>query len=170
MMLAVILAALLTIPVLGVVTFVQVLYLESLRLRTRDLPSLKFFKDTVEDRIGLKTEQGAGAFSLIKHSLLVWLTILFFAWFADGKPWTARVLWQTGVAVWLTMPRQSSVPSRGLIRYPITGLPEPHRAIMSARKSKRRRKQSAWVWKRYSERQSACATSSATATGSLACR
>ena len=37
MMLAVILATLLTIPLLGVVTFVQVLYLESLRLRTRDL-------------------------------------------------------------------------------------------------------------------------------------
>lgn len=103
MMLAIILAALFTIPLLGIVTFVQVLYLESLRLRTRDLPSLKFFKDTVEARIGLKTEQGAGAFSLIKHSLLVWLTILFFAWFADGHPWTGRVLWETGVAVWLTM-------------------------------------------------------------------
>ena len=47
------------------------LYLESLRLRTRDLPSLKFFKETLEDKIGLKTEQGAGAFSLIKHTLLV---------------------------------------------------------------------------------------------------
>jgi len=103
MTLTLILATLITIPLLGIVTFVQVLYLESLRLRTRDLPSLKFFKDTVEDRIGLKTEQGAGAFSLIKHSLLVWLTILFFAWFADGQPWTVRVLWETGVAVWLTM-------------------------------------------------------------------
>jgi putative hemolysin len=104
MMLAVILAALITIPLLGIVTFVQVLYLESLRLRTRDLPSLKFFKDTLEDRIGLKTtEQGAGAFSLIKHSLLVWLAIFFFAWFADGKPWSGSVLWETGIAVWLTM-------------------------------------------------------------------
>lgn len=103
MMLAIVIAAILTIPLLGVVTFVQVLYLESMRLRTRDLPSLKFFKDTVEDRIGLKTEQGAGAFSLIKHSLLVWLTILCFAWFADGKPWTIQVLWETGVAVWFTM-------------------------------------------------------------------
>jgi putative hemolysin len=104
MMLFVILAALITIPLLGLVTFVQVLYLESLRLRTRDLPSLKFFKDTIEDRIGLKTtEQGAGAFSLIKHSLLVWLAIFFFAWFADGRPWTGSVLWETGVAVWLTM-------------------------------------------------------------------
>lgn len=103
MMIAVIAATLITIPLLGIVTFVQVLYLESLRLRTRDLPSLKFFKDTLEEKIGLKTEQGAGAFSLIKHSLLVWLAILFFAWFSDGHPWTGRVILQTGVAVWLTM-------------------------------------------------------------------
>jgi CBS domain containing-hemolysin-like protein len=103
MMIAVILGALATIPLLAIVTFVQVLYLESLRLRTRDLPSLKFFKETLEEKIGLKTEQGAGTFSLIKHSLLVWLAILFFAWFADGHPWTGAVLLQTGVAVWLTM-------------------------------------------------------------------
>ena len=65
------------IPLLGLVTFVQVLYLESLRLRTRDLPSLKFFKDELEDKIGLKTEQGAGSFSLIKHSLLVAFGVLY---------------------------------------------------------------------------------------------
>ena len=103
MMIAVIAATLLTIPLLGIVTFVQVLYLESLRLRTRDLPALKFFKDTLEEKIGLKTEQGAGIFSLVKHSLLVWLAILFFAWFANGHPWTGRIILQTGVAVWLTM-------------------------------------------------------------------
>jgi CBS domain containing-hemolysin-like protein len=103
MMIAIIAGALITIPLLALVTFVQILYLESLRLRTRDLPSLKFFKDTIEEKIGLKTEQGAGTFSLIKHSLLVWLAIVFFAWFADGRPWNGRVLLQTGVAVWLTM-------------------------------------------------------------------
>jgi len=37
MMPAVIVATLLAIPLLGLVTFVQLLYLESLRLRTRDL-------------------------------------------------------------------------------------------------------------------------------------
>src|SRR5690349_6854216 len=103
MMVAVIAATLLLIPLLGVVTFVQVLYLESLRLRTRDLPSLKFFKDTIEEKIGLKTEEGAGAFSLIKHSLLVFLAILFFAWFSDGRPWTGQALLEAGAAVWLTM-------------------------------------------------------------------
>ena len=50
------------------VTFVQVLYLESLRLRSRDLPALEFFKETLKDRIGLKAERGALAFSLLKHT------------------------------------------------------------------------------------------------------
>src|SRR5437762_1927014 len=84
MILMVALATLITIPLLGLVTFVQVLYLESLRLRTRDLPSIKFFKETLEDRIGAKTEDGAEAFSLIKHSLLILLGISFYIWFGDS--------------------------------------------------------------------------------------
>src|ERR1700758_5578103 len=86
MIAAVIVATLLVIPLLVLVTFVQLLYLESMRLRTRDLPSIKFFKETLEDRLGMKTEQGAGAFSLIKHTLLVFVGLCYFAWFADGQP------------------------------------------------------------------------------------
>jgi CBS domain containing-hemolysin-like protein len=103
MTIGVIAAILITIPLLAVVTFVQVLYLESLRLRTRDLPSLKFFKETLEGKIGLKTERGAATFTLIKHSLLVWMGILFFAWSADGRPWHGWVLFQAAAAAWLTM-------------------------------------------------------------------
>jgi len=103
MMWVVALATFVAVPLLGLVTFVQLLYLESLRLRTRDLPSLKFFKDTLEDKLGLKTEQGAGAFSLVKHTLLVLLGALYFAWFADGQPWHAAVFWQAALSVWLTM-------------------------------------------------------------------
>ncbi len=43
------------------------LYLESLRIRARELPSLEFFKSTLEAKIGLETELGALTFSLIKH-------------------------------------------------------------------------------------------------------
>src|SRR5215472_9835556 len=103
MMLVVALATMLASALLGLVTFVQLLYLESLRLRTRDLPSLKFFKETLEDQIGLKTEQGMGSYSLIKHTLLVLLGVLYFAWFADGNPWSPSVFWQAAAAVWLTM-------------------------------------------------------------------
>ena len=103
MIAAVIIATLILIPLLGLMTFVQVLYLESLRLRTRDLPSLKFFKDTLEDKIGLSAEDGAGAFSLVKHALLAVLGILFFAWFADGTAWHAAIFWQATAAVLITM-------------------------------------------------------------------
>jgi CBS domain containing-hemolysin-like protein len=102
-MIAVVLATLITIPLLALVTFVQVLYLESLRLRTRDLPSLKFFKETLEERLGLEAEDGAGAFSLIKHTLLSVLAILYFAAFADGEPWHAVIFWQALLAVVFTM-------------------------------------------------------------------
>jgi putative hemolysin len=102
-MILVMAATLIAIPLLGLVTFVQLLYLESLRLRTRDLPSLKFFKDTLEDKLGMKTEDGAGAFSLIKHTLLVLLGILYFAWFADDAVWHAAIFWQAALAAWLTM-------------------------------------------------------------------
>src|SRR2546421_3781759 len=101
MMIAVLLAALLTIPLLGVVTFVQVLYLESLRLRTRDLSSLKFFKESLEERIGLETEAGANAFSLIKHLLVGLLGILYFAWLASEATWHSAIFWDAVPAVLL---------------------------------------------------------------------
>src|SRR5262249_30690451 len=77
-------------------TFVQVLYLESLRLRPRDLPSIKFFRETLEDRIGVKTEDGAGTFSLIKHTLLMLLGISYFIWFGEN-------FWEALIAALLTM-------------------------------------------------------------------
>lgn len=52
-------------------SFVQLLYLESMRLRTRELESLEFFKDRLAASLGYETEQGALVFSLIKHTLLV---------------------------------------------------------------------------------------------------
>ena len=63
---------------LCLVTVVQILYMESLRLRARDLPALQFFKDTLEDRIGLHDDEGALAFSIIKHTLLLLLALSFF--------------------------------------------------------------------------------------------
>jgi putative hemolysin len=103
MILAVILATFITIPLLALVTFVQLLYLESLRLRTRDLPSLKFFKDTLEDKFGMKTEDGAGSFSIVKHTLIALLGILYFAWFADDAAWHAAIFWQAVLVTWLTV-------------------------------------------------------------------
>ena len=49
------------------VTCIQLMYLESLRVRTRELPALQFFREALEPRIGLETERGALTFSLVKH-------------------------------------------------------------------------------------------------------
>ncbi len=64
---------------LCLITVVQILYMESLRLRSRDLPALQFFKETLEDRIGVKADDGVLAFSLIKHTLVVLLGVCFLA-------------------------------------------------------------------------------------------
>ena len=104
MMTVVVIATLAAIPALALVSFVQLLYLESLRLRPRDLPSLDFFKNTLEDKLGLKPEDGAGAFSLIKHTLLALMGILYCAWFTSGgESGNASDFWQAALAAWLTM-------------------------------------------------------------------
>ncbi len=59
--------AFLTAIVVTLVTCLQVLYLESLRIRARELPALQFFKETLEAKLGIETERGSLAFSLVKH-------------------------------------------------------------------------------------------------------
>ena len=87
-------AALLLIPI----CFVQWLYIEALRLRAREQPALTFFKESLEERLGLKLEEGALAFSLIKHSLMVILSIMVFAAIEHGDPHLrvpAQPLWRS---------------------------------------------------------------------------
>jgi CBS domain containing-hemolysin-like protein len=102
-MIFVMVAALAATVELALVTFVQLLYLESMRLRPRDLPSLEFFKETLEDRIGLKIEAGAETFSLFKHATLVLLGALFFARFAYDGASVSAGLWQAALSAWLAM-------------------------------------------------------------------
>ena len=87
-------AALLLIPI----CFVQWLYIEALRLRAREQPALTFFKESLEEKLGLKLEEGALAFSLIKHSLMVVLSIMVFAAIEHGDPHLrvpAQPLWRS---------------------------------------------------------------------------
>jgi CBS domain containing-hemolysin-like protein len=71
-----ILLLLITGALIVLVTSIQILYLESLRLRTKDFAALDYFKEHISERMGLKVEQGAMAFSLIKHGLLIFSGIL----------------------------------------------------------------------------------------------
>ena len=91
-MISLVIAAVLMTALVTLVTCVQVLYLESMRIRTRDLPALGFFKESMQPRIGLEIEQGALAFSLIKHSGLAILGCLVFAITStNGGFWEALI-------------------------------------------------------------------------------
>ena len=79
---------------LALASSVQLLYLESLRLRTRDLPSLEFFKSTLEEKIGLETDEGALSFSLIKHATLAVLGVLVLADLLTGAAHLAELFWK----------------------------------------------------------------------------
>lgn len=88
---------------LCLITVVQLLYMESLRLRSRDLPALQFFKETLEDRIGVKAENGVLVFSLIKHTLLLLMSLGFLAMrFGDpGRGWQS--FFEAALFAWLSM-------------------------------------------------------------------
>jgi magnesium and cobalt exporter, CNNM family len=62
---------------LGFVSYVQLLYLESLRLIRREVMALEYFRETLAERIGLETEHGSLAFSLIKHVSLFLLGLFY---------------------------------------------------------------------------------------------
>ena len=84
MILILVIIDLLAAVLVTLVTCIQVLYLESQRLRARDLPSLEFFKETLEAKIGLETDKGAQVFSLIKHIGLAIIGVVTLAWTSES--------------------------------------------------------------------------------------
>jgi magnesium and cobalt exporter, CNNM family len=85
---------------LSLVSFVQLLYLESLRLRTRDLPALAFFKETLEKALNMKTETGVLSFSLIKYTLMLLVSILILDGASVGLPITWIAFTEAAIAAW----------------------------------------------------------------------
>ncbi len=83
--------ALILTCLLGFVSYVQLLYLESLRLIRRELPSLEFFRETLAGRIGLDPERGSLCFSLVKHVSLFLVGVFYLC--ALVRPGTAH--WQS---------------------------------------------------------------------------
>ena len=87
---------------LALVSWVQLLYLEALRLRGRDAEALDYFKDELQDLLGFETEAGALVFSLIKHTLLVFAGASFAAATFIAAPGWPSVL--EGFAIgWVVM-------------------------------------------------------------------
>ena len=81
-----VIAAFVTTVVVTLITCIQVLYLEALRIHARELPALEFFKATLEPKIGLTTERGALTFSLVKHIGLAVTGCLILAITIQGAP------------------------------------------------------------------------------------
>src|ERR1700691_2271808 len=101
---------------LCLMTVVQILYMESLRLRSRDLPALQFFKDVLEDRIGVQSDDGALAFSLIKHTLVVLLGVCFLATHSGDVASAWQNLLDAALLAWLTMLMSTYVLAQVLYR------------------------------------------------------
>lgn len=102
-MIGLIVASILLAALTCVITLVQVLYMESLRLRTRELPMLEFFRTSLEDKIGIHDEKGALVFSIVKHTTQVLVTLMVVAARLDGKtPLWQSLLEAAGIA-WLLM-------------------------------------------------------------------
>lgn len=103
-------ATVLAVLLLAMASAVQLLYLESLRLRTRDLPALEFFKSSVEEKIGLETDRGALSFSLIKHTTLAVLGVLVLANLLTGAPTWQSLLEACFTALLLVLAAGYAVP------------------------------------------------------------
>jgi putative hemolysin len=82
------------------VSYVQLLYLESLRLLRRETPALEFFRETLADEIGLEQERGSLAFSLIKHISLFLIGAFFLCGLLrDEAPHWQSVLEAAGMSL-----------------------------------------------------------------------
>lgn len=118
----------LAVVLLTAASAVQLLYLESLRLRTRDLPSLEFFKSSVEEKIGLETDRGALSFSLMKHAILTVLGVLVLANLLTGAPTGQSLLEACFTALMLMLAAGYAIPqilyrrTRGKWLVPLTPL------------------------------------------------
>jgi len=84
-------------------TSIQTMYLEGMRLRTRDIASLQYFKSELEPRLNLRSEEGALTFSLWKHTCLVVFGVLVLAQVVDGGSLKIAELVESLILAWLQM-------------------------------------------------------------------
>ena len=103
MNLACLLALVLIAAVLLLISTVQQLYLESQRLRARELPMQQFFRGTLEEKLGFSIEEGSLAFSLFKHGAVLLAGICMLAFVIDGGRLTGWSILQAAFSSWIFM-------------------------------------------------------------------
>ena len=90
-------AALLLTALLCFVSYVQLLYLESLRLLRREVPSLNYFRETLQSKIGLEPDLGSLTFSLIKHLSLPLTGVAYLCAFVRPDTHSGKACWKQRV-------------------------------------------------------------------------
>src|SRR5579872_428233 len=91
-------ALILLLLLITLFTTIQSLYVEGMRLRTRDLPAIQHFKAELEPRLHMRSEVGSLTFSLWKHSCMVLFGIVMLAHVIDDGDVTALAVAQS--ALW----------------------------------------------------------------------
>lgn len=101
--------------ILLLVSFVQLLALEAMRLRSRDSEALEHFKEHLQDRLRAASEHDTLAFSLAKHTLLVCAGSSF-AIIALAQNGSLAAAARSFILAWLVMLLFSSIGPQLLYR------------------------------------------------------
>src|SRR3954449_2116570 len=97
---------LLLIAIFALVVFftaIQTMYLENMRLRTRDLPSLQYFKSEIESMLDMKPETAVLTFSLWKNLCLAAFTVVATLRAMAGSPPMWWVVGEALLVSWVGM-------------------------------------------------------------------
>ncbi|MCS7023866.1 MAG: CBS domain-containing protein [Bryobacteraceae bacterium] len=101
---------LLTALLVLAVSYVHLLCRQSLRIRARELPSLQFYRETLQEKLGLDAEDGALAYSLIRHFGIIALTVITMAIFVREEPLWPSILEASAVSALLMLITSYVVP------------------------------------------------------------
>jgi len=67
------------VALIALFTTIQTLYVETMRLRTRELPAIIYFKEVMEAKLKMRPETGSLTFSLWKHACMVAMGVFVMA-------------------------------------------------------------------------------------------
>lgn len=99
------------------VSFVHLLCRESLRIQARELASLQFYRETLQEKLGLDAENGALAYSLVRHFGLLAMAIVTFAMMFNANHGMWRNALESFVITSFLMLLTSYVAPRFLYRH-----------------------------------------------------
>ncbi len=91
------------VALIALFTTIQTLYVESMRLRTRELPAVLYFKEVMEAKLKMRPETGSLTFSLWKHACMVAMGVFVLAEVVSEEPLNALDVTEALVVALLLM-------------------------------------------------------------------